>query len=67
MANAPRRATIEDLARERDKGRAVELIDGEIVEKASPTFEHGTTQGKLGELLGPFNRGTSGPRGPGGW
>lgn len=50
MANAPnRRATLDDLRRARDEGRAVELIDGEIVEKAAPTFEHGTAQTKLGE------------------
>lgn len=68
MANAPnRRATLDDLRHARDEGRAVELIDGEIVEKAAPTFEHGTAQTKLGEALGPFNRGAGGPRGPGGW
>lgn len=68
MANAPKpRATIGDLARARDEGRAVELIDGEVVEKAAPTFEHGATQHKLGAVLDPFNRGAGGPRGPGGW
>lgn len=68
MANAPkRRATIDDVARARDEGRAVELIDGELVEKAAPTFEHGAAQHKLGEALAPFNRGGGGPRGPGGW
>lgn len=45
----------------------MELIDGEIVDKAAPLPEHGSAQLKLGELLGGFNRGGSGPAGPGGW
>jgi len=37
------------------------------VRRAAPTPAHGKTELKLGELLGPFNRRTGGPRGPGGW
>jgi Uma2 family endonuclease len=60
-------ATYEDLARLRDEGRAVELIDGVIVEKAAPTAEHGSAQMKLGALLDPMHRRMGGPGGPGGW
>ncbi len=62
-----KRATLGDLARLRDDGYAIELIDGEIVHKAQPTVAHGSSQAKLGALLDGFNRGGSGPRGPGGW
>ena len=46
----------------------IELIDGEFVEKAAPTFEHGRAQGHTAGLIGgPFDRRTGGPGGPGGW
>lgn len=46
----------------------IELIDGEFVEKAAPTFEHGRAQGHTASLLvGPFDRRLGGPHGPGGW
>jgi Uma2 family endonuclease len=49
-------------------GARVELIDGEFVEKAAPTFEHGLAQGGIvGVLRGPFNRRGGGAGGPGGW
>lgn len=69
MATAPKQgsATFDDYVRARDSGRAVELIDGDLVEKALPSPEHGSAQTKLAELLGPWNRNTGGPRGPGGW
>src|SRR5271168_2311305 len=63
----PGPATLEDLARLRDAGRAVELIAGEIVEKAMPTPAHGRAELRFGEVLGVFNRRAGGPRGPGGW
>jgi Uma2 family endonuclease len=45
-----------------------ELIDGELVEKAAPTFEHGTAQTLVaGTLAGSFHHRSGGPRGPGGW
>jgi Uma2 family endonuclease len=48
--------------------RRVELIDGEFVEKAAPTFEHGRAQGHTYAALGgPFERRPGGPHGPGGW
>ena len=64
----PRRpATLDELARLRDQGHAVELIDGEIVYKASPAVAHGASQMRFGEVLAAFNRQPGGPRGPGGW
>lgn len=46
----------------------IELIDGEFVEKAAPTFEHGRAQGHtIGALGGPFDRRVGGPGAPGGW
>lgn len=45
-----------------------ELIDGELVEKALPTFEHGLAQSNtVGALRGPYHRKPGGPGGPGGW
>ena len=46
----------------------VELIDGEFVEKAAPTFDHGLAQSAVAQLLkGQFHRKLGGPGGPGGW
>jgi Uma2 family endonuclease len=45
-----------------------EIVDGEIVQKAAPDFEHGNAQLGLGAILrGPFQRRPGGPGGPGGW
>jgi Uma2 family endonuclease len=45
-----------------------ELIDGELVEKAMPAFDHGLAQSNTaGALRGPFHRRPGGPKGPGGW
>ena len=57
-------ATAADLAALPGDARA-EVIRGTIVEKASPSFEHGHAQISIGEILkGPFQRGRGGP---GGW
>ncbi len=46
----------------------IELIDGEFVEKAAPTFEHGLAQGHTTGAVGAvYNRRRAGPAGPGGW
>lgn len=46
----------------------IELIDGEFVEKAAPSFQHGRAQGHtVSALGGPFDRRVGGPHGPGGW
>src|SRR3954454_8442730 len=60
-------ATIADWLAQPDDGRA-ELIDGELIEKALPTFEHGRAQGHtVGALGGAFDRRGGGSGGPGGW
>jgi Uma2 family endonuclease len=62
----PLPATDEDLARLPDE-MAAEIIDGELVQKAMPSFEHGAAQlGLGGQLTGPFNRRAGGGP-PGGW
>ena len=64
----PRRpGTVADwLAADEDLG--LELVDGELVPKASPTPEHGSAQLGTGiAVRGPFHRRAGGPGGPGGW
>jgi len=66
---APKREpkTIRDWLALPDSAR-IELIDGEFVEKAAPTFEHGLAQGHtVGSIGAVYNRRVGGPRGPGGW
>lgn len=64
---AGKAATFDDLARLRDGGARVELIDGQVIEKAMPSPEHGRAQLGLGDVLGPFRGRDGGGRGPGGW
>lgn len=60
------RATFADLAALGEDSRA-EIIDGVIVEKASPSTEHGESQLALsGALVRRFQR-RPGGRWPGGW
>lgn len=70
MSNAASRgptATIADWLAQPEDGRA-ELIDGELIEKASPSFEHGRAQLQTGgSLSGAFGRKSGGSGGPGGW
>src|SRR5687767_2192531 len=61
------RATLDDLRLLAEQAHAVELIDGEIVYKASPSPAHGGGHAKLAAALDPFHRQKGGPRGPGGW
>jgi hypothetical protein len=49
-----------------EEERFHELLDGGILEKANPSFEHGGAQGALSHLLFPFRRPPRGS-GPGGW
>ncbi len=65
MGNAARRlATFADLAALGGDARC-EVLGGEIVEKAAPSFEHADAQSAIvGELKSPFQFGR---RGPGGW
>jgi Uma2 family endonuclease len=61
------RATAADLLAIPEDQRFHEVIDGELVRKATPTGEHGGTQAALtGSLFEPFNRRPGGRR-PGGW
>ena len=60
-----RPATLEDLAACGDPDR-LEIIGGEIVEKAAPSADHSWTKTRLVVTVGPFNR-KAGGRGPGGW
>lgn len=48
--------------------RRLELIDGEFVEKAAPTIQHGIAQRSTGASIGAaFHRKTGGGGKPGGW
>jgi Uma2 family endonuclease len=67
VARARRPATAADLARLPEEVRG-EIIDGELVEKAAPTAEHGTAQLAVGaQLFSAFHRRAAGGGGPGGW
>jgi Uma2 family endonuclease len=63
---ARRLATAADLA-SLPSDRSAEVIDGEIVDKALPSFDHGSAQTGLGGVLFGFRGPPGGPRGPGGW
>ncbi len=59
--------TIADWLAAPDDAR-LELIDGELVEKAAPTFDHGSAQSlTVAAVAGAFHRRAGGPGGPGGW
>jgi Uma2 family endonuclease len=60
-------ATIADLMAIPAAERFHEIIDGELVQKAMPSFEHGDAQSALvSRLKGPFQRRSGGAQ-PGGW
>lgn len=66
MATPSRKpATREELFARADADR-LELVAGEIVEKATPSPPHSFAEGKVLEAVHGFNR-RSGGRGPGGW
>src|SRR5690348_11056051 len=70
MSSKPRRrghATIEDFLAISEERRFHELIDGEIIEKATPSGEHGRVQGRTIGKLGPSFDRRPGGRHPGGW
>ena len=68
MSNAPKRgtATLADLLAVPEAERFHEIIDGELVRKAAPSFRHGAAQGGIVRAIGPYHRRPS-PPGPGGW
>jgi Uma2 family endonuclease len=60
-------ATLADLLAIPEDERFHEIIDGELIRKASPSGEHGDAQSAIGVLIrGPFGRRSSGNL-PGGW
>jgi hypothetical protein len=60
-------ATVADWLAQPEDAR-LELIDGELIPKAMPSFEHGLAQGQtIGALGGSFDRRAGGAGGPGGW
>lgn len=50
----------------REDADRLEIVDGDLVEKAALSWSHGFTENKLAVAVGPFNR-RPGSRGPGGW
>ena len=65
VAPSQRPATSEELLARADSDR-LEIIGGEIVEKAVPSWGHSFAENQLAVAVGPFNR-RPGSRGPGGW
>jgi Uma2 family endonuclease len=68
MSQSPRRhATLDDFWAIPEAERFHELVNGQLVHKASPSGEHGGAQASLVGALGqPFQR-KAGVGGPGGW
>jgi Uma2 family endonuclease len=72
-----KRATVAELvARLETENEHLEIINGEIVQKAGSVAttdnevsgpSHGLAMTKLGEVVGPFNRKPGGTSAPGGW
>ena len=66
-ASSSGRKTLADWLALPDDAR-FELIDGELIEKAAPTFEHGRAQAHTSLVIGGnFDRKPGGSGGPGGW
>lgn len=66
LAPSRKPATFADLIAREDPDR-LEIVGGEIVEKAMPSPGHARSEAKLAVAFDPFNRRPGGPRGPGGW
>ncbi|MDQ3032561.1 MAG: Uma2 family endonuclease [Myxococcota bacterium] len=67
-APAHRARTLEDFLAIPEDRRFHELLSGEIVEKATPSGEHGGAQSSVvGAILPSYQRRVGGPGGPGGW
>jgi len=65
-APRPNLVTADDLAR-LPGDLVAEIIDGELIEKALPSFEHGAAQsGLVAQIFGPYSR-CPGGKPPGGW
>lgn len=63
--HARKPATLADLIAHPDRDRR-ELVGGDIVERAMPSFPHATAALELSAAVAPFNR-RPGGRDPGGW
>jgi Uma2 family endonuclease len=61
------RATVSDLLAIAERERFHELIDGEIIEKATPTGEHGDAQAGVTSLVRSAYHRRGGGGQPGGW
>ncbi|MGE0682703.1 MAG: Uma2 family endonuclease, partial [Candidatus Binatia bacterium] len=66
MNPAQRRATYEDLLKVPDILIA-EILDGELITSPRPASPHARAASVLIQDVGPFDRQTGGPGGPGGW
>ena len=67
VEHARKLATIEEWLALPYDNRA-ELIEGEIINRALPSVDHGATQRRIAQLLYPFDRkGGGGGGAPGGW
>lgn len=61
-------ATFTDLAAIPEDRRFHEILDGELVHKLAPSFEHGLGQGLVSSwVIRRFSRQPNGPSRPGGW
>jgi Uma2 family endonuclease len=63
----PHLATFADLLAVPEDERFHEILDGELVKKAAPSFDHGSSQCRLAARLDGFNGRPNGPARPGGW
>ncbi len=61
-----RLATVADLLAIPERERFHEIIGGQLIRKANPTFEHGDAQGEIYAQLKPY-KGQPKPGKPGGW
>lgn len=67
MSAPARRATYDDLMAVPEH-LVAEIIDGELITSPRPASPHARAVSVLGaDLLGPFDRSSSDPGGPGGW
>jgi len=62
MTSAAHRSSIEDLLAIPEDERFHELLDGQLVRKASPSFEHGDAQSAVCYMLFGFRRASEGSR-----
>lgn len=67
-SSAQRAATLDDFLAIPEERRFHELLSGAIVEKATPSGEHGDAQaGIVSAVRPPYQRRSGGGGGPGGW